>query len=601
MKIQYIAVIFIVIILPIILVSTFYINSEIKTLDLQSNYNDKLNNATYDAVKAFQINTVNNRFSSISDSKIRDIEASVNTFFNSLSNTELLTKEDLQNYVPALVYTLYDGYYIYSKYDNVIEYDGKENSKIVPATTEEEIKKTETNYGLKPYIYYSCRYVDKDKNKDFIVNYTLDNAITLYGKFGNEGYKTLSGFLINYSDVNNIRKNDNPRTWSLEYGSGSNKVIIKPELLKEHLLFADGTAGDYYYLVYNGQKIYYEGDINADINKKYFYYNNYSKMYVLSNVKEPEVIKYLKERTEGEKLYSTSAFEYFYNAHNFSKEVDTLTRGITQEYAVDERGNKIEFNIKTEGDIFVPSKDNNPLLEGSSFDDNRREVIRRSIETNLSAAIGNYSEYSGNNFQYRLPIISEEYWDNITNNMCLISFLQGIPIGHKVYNNYCVLANNNNKEVINKNTIYILARDRNTGSVEYHLPGCIDLMKDEKDKYQIIGEGALDAAAYQSTSFARKTVKASEGDYKYFYPQSRGDFGNIITSCYSCIVNAGEVYNIDQIIKGELIVKNENWEDEVVKYNKLPKNFKIIKEKYIHALARERYDLYQSNMNAFNN
>ena len=31
--------------------------------------------------KAFQLNTINNRYSSVSNSKIRDIEASINTFF----------------------------------------------------------------------------------------------------------------------------------------------------------------------------------------------------------------------------------------------------------------------------------------------------------------------------------------------------------------------------------------------------------------------------------------------------------------------------------------------------------------------------------------
>ena len=73
MKIQYIAVIFIIIIVPISMATTSYINSQIDTITLQSNYNDKLIDSTYDAVRAFQINTVNNRYSSISDSKIRDI------------------------------------------------------------------------------------------------------------------------------------------------------------------------------------------------------------------------------------------------------------------------------------------------------------------------------------------------------------------------------------------------------------------------------------------------------------------------------------------------------------------------------------------------
>lgn len=30
-----------------------------------------------------------------------------------------MSKEELQVFVPALVYTLYDGYYIYTKYDNM--------------------------------------------------------------------------------------------------------------------------------------------------------------------------------------------------------------------------------------------------------------------------------------------------------------------------------------------------------------------------------------------------------------------------------------------------------------------------------------------------
>ena len=75
----------------------------------------KLNDATYDAVKAFQLNTTNSYYSSISDSKIRDIEASINTFYNSLTSSINYTKLELQEYVPAIVYTLYDGYYIYGK------------------------------------------------------------------------------------------------------------------------------------------------------------------------------------------------------------------------------------------------------------------------------------------------------------------------------------------------------------------------------------------------------------------------------------------------------------------------------------------------------
>ena len=77
MKIQNLAVIFIVIILPISMVLTSYTHSQMKTLDLQISYDTKLDNATYDALKAFQLNTINNTASDLANSKLQDIEASV--------------------------------------------------------------------------------------------------------------------------------------------------------------------------------------------------------------------------------------------------------------------------------------------------------------------------------------------------------------------------------------------------------------------------------------------------------------------------------------------------------------------------------------------
>ena len=62
----------------------------LKTMPSQSQLNEyfgntKLTNATYDALKAFQLNTINSDTSDLANSKLRDIEASVNTFFNSIS------------------------------------------------------------------------------------------------------------------------------------------------------------------------------------------------------------------------------------------------------------------------------------------------------------------------------------------------------------------------------------------------------------------------------------------------------------------------------------------------------------------------------------
>jgi len=127
MNLQTIAVIFAIIVIPISLVLSAYIGTHIDTLVYQSQYDTKLAEATYDAVKAFQLNTLNNQYSTISDSKIRDIEASVNVFFDSLG-TNLgwgsYNENQVKEHVPAIVYTLYDGYYIYSKYDNIGKGDG---------------------------------------------------------------------------------------------------------------------------------------------------------------------------------------------------------------------------------------------------------------------------------------------------------------------------------------------------------------------------------------------------------------------------------------------------------------------------------------------
>lgn len=205
MKFQYLAVIFIIIILPITLVLSFYVQTQNDIMNRQNMYRAKLSDATYDAVKAFQINTTNSYYSSVSDSKIRDIEAAVNAFYNSLTTNLNYKKEELQAYVPAIVYTLYDGYYIYGKRYNVYP---KEDVKINESgeliemeiirdkgnNEVEEIVDTDLyEYGLKPFVYYSCQYQRGSDN--FVVNYTLDNFISIYGTIGGQ-YVNKSGYLI---------------------------------------------------------------------------------------------------------------------------------------------------------------------------------------------------------------------------------------------------------------------------------------------------------------------------------------------------------------------------------------------------------------------
>ena len=73
MKLQTLTVLFIIIILPITMVVSQYIKTEISTITLQSEYDTKLNNATYDAIKAFQMNESNSTTENIPTEKIRDV------------------------------------------------------------------------------------------------------------------------------------------------------------------------------------------------------------------------------------------------------------------------------------------------------------------------------------------------------------------------------------------------------------------------------------------------------------------------------------------------------------------------------------------------
>ena len=78
MKLQHIAVIFAIIVIPITLILSAYIGTQIDTASLQQSYNTKLMDATHDAVVAFELNTANNIYSANADSMRRDIGAAIN-------------------------------------------------------------------------------------------------------------------------------------------------------------------------------------------------------------------------------------------------------------------------------------------------------------------------------------------------------------------------------------------------------------------------------------------------------------------------------------------------------------------------------------------
>ena len=117
MKLQSLGIIFVIIILPMIIVLSYYIQLEVDTITLQTSYDTKLLNATYGAVSSFELNTANEDLSNVADSLRSIIEASNNIFFNTLATNFGMSNSNkslIRSYIPGILYTLYDGYYIYT-------------------------------------------------------------------------------------------------------------------------------------------------------------------------------------------------------------------------------------------------------------------------------------------------------------------------------------------------------------------------------------------------------------------------------------------------------------------------------------------------------
>ena len=518
MKIQNLAVIFIIIILPISMVLTVYVQNQVKTLELQIEYDDKLTNATYDALKAFQLNTANSSTSDLANSKLRDIEASVNTFFNSISshfNMAGYNQDILKEYVPALVYTMYDGYYIYSPYTNTLSSEDEG----IEYTNEEKIS------GLKPYIYYSCRYVKGDIN--VIISYTLDNYITIQGTIGDEPVNK-SGYLINNCEGNGT-----------DYARYRNIDIGTENLREDIIVNENGTAvkKNLAYTQVNGVKYY------QDTDGTWF-----------SVLNDEKIVQ------SDQDIVNNSAVKYYTEAAKFKQFIiDNDLDELSTSDAKDAQGNSLADRFGNY--LIFQFEDNGVEIEeaNSNFNQHRLAVIRYSIEKNLSIAIANYNNYSDSttaNFQ--MPTLQEDEWEKIINNVSIISFLQGLSIGGKVYNGYSIVTNTKNKEVVSEDSIYITTADG-----QYH----------RVQDSNLEGSTILETGIF-NMDFERKSLLTETGTY-YYYPKTH-------LGCYNCITSKTSINETNNIY--DYLTDDDTYGNRTT-----------LAELYFTALGRERYGMYRTN------
>lgn len=81
------------------------------------------------------------------------------------------------------------------------------------------------------------------------------------------------------------------------------------------------------------------------------------------------------------------------------------------------------------------------LDDPDMFDQVRRTTITSVVQGNLEHFINAYNGYTrrlGITYTFTLPRVEQEEWNNTVNDIGVLSFIQGVPVGLHTYNNYAL-------------------------------------------------------------------------------------------------------------------------------------------------------------------
>lgn len=594
MNLQTMTIIFVIIFLPIILISTYYIQMEVDTIRLQSSYDTKLIDATTDALSAFEINTANEDLSSVSDSLRSIIEASNNVFTTTLATNlgmSSATKSKILPYIPAVVYTLYDGYYIYAPtqtpkvvtdpdgvyvrvgdpgvksimgkteeyaYDyNAVE-AGTATSEGVSAggvvdsnygkilyytsstTTGSSVRCTtnpnndsayfSTKYILKSFVPYSMRYTGT--NYDITINYTLDNFITVSGTIeedGNDVFYTKSGYLIDYNKIT-FESTDS-------YAFNSTSIDNADSLIENDqvgtIVITDESGSQI--RISKGESAeseYYTGDKISDNESAMKYY---LKAY----------------------LFSKWFLDKFGNLVEKQAETSYNNDGITIKQNFEDLDTSVFYDFSLSNKKIFKNSSNNFDLKNfdSNFYEHKRKVIKNSIQYNLNLAMMVYNAGQGDEY-YQMPVITEPEWDKLLSNVSILSFMQGLPCGMKTYSNYTIVTSKNNELMANEDEIYYVPifTDEQTDGVKTseNVTGDDLNVAHKIDCKELSNEISKNGNVKFFQSFASRDIKY---DKEWNSDLKKYVYDHVVNSCYYCIVNSNyESQSLsNQLEKAELI------------------------------------------------
>ena len=454
-------------------------------------------------------------------------------------------------------------------------------------------KEEDFTHILKPYVYYTMRYV-KNSSTDFIVNYTLDNYISIYGKI-NGDYVTKSGYLVQIDAVNKKLSNgvtielDNKKILAVLKRDILSYVLSPSEIsgldtvgeienafnsrdleeIKSIINF--GADGSYRVSLISdmGTKLlddildgkYSGGNSKIDLGDipvakidEVFSSNGKSNIDDMDKVIDCFDVKYNNNVIEDEEAKS-----YYVKAFQFSNWVNATLANIEIQDARDAKGQIISDYEGNTANVLKTTGDNNPESLESVFSQHKIEVIKSSIQSNLTSAIARYNQSIfglKHGYDLKMPVLNDLEWEAITNKVTMVTFMQGMIIGNKVFNDYAVVSSDTNKELVDENEIYYFNRN-SSGTVYYHTYDCPNLkIEAEKADANIIGfksaEFEMHKAKKEDDESDERQIKYQVGDElrRELFRTGFDDYGNevisntpippIITRLladYDCIVN----------------------------------------------------------------
>lgn len=585
MNLQGLTVIFAIILLPIIIVVSVYLQGQIDTIALQTKYDNMLLDSTHDAVIALENNIANEDLSTVSDSLRSMIEASTNVFMNNIATNMGLSnaaESYIRPYIPALLYTLYDGFYIYSPTSvpeiytnsdgvalrvgdtddsgNPVSADGKKTAdnygQIVYKTKDgkytTDLNKAEKHikYVLKSYMYYNANYVGGDKssgsNYNISVNYSLDNYISLSGTIG-KVYYSKSGYLINPNKVTSLTLDNNisnGKIEGIEFNPTGSSLNNKEEVFyKKYGSIINNMPSDKNLLSFKDEAIIEDFCKLDGIQLEVTLNDEEGNTILISNHDS----NFPTEKKDELISQATDAICYYGKAKIFSDWVneklkminpsdENVLNNIAFEYSTtflkEEKG--IEA-LKIDSNIFDLKK-NDPEDITSDFWEHKREVIKSSIQYNLNLAISNYSSISSNQ-DYQMPILSETEWDKVLSNISMVSFMQDLPCKGKTYNNYAIVTSANSELIVIPDNLYFVPAEQGDNAIVINSDKSVSEYK-EYEYHRIDCEKLSDSGPYYYLGY-----RSIEYLYDRKYENKQYEYDHKNFACYYCIVTGNYTKN----------------------------------------------------------